>query len=303
MSLIYKYKLSGYTFETNVHLPELMVSEENSQGNIIVRKDVSDRIPVEALNRKSISYPELNLICINSDSIGFLAIWDKHHIEFTPNFQVNDAFLRMVLLGSVSMLLANSFQLLSLHAACVVVKDKAVLFCAKSGRGKSSLAAYFYSKGYVVLADDVINVQLMDSGKLYAFPSVPRIKLSEEALIKIGKTKEGLLAIPAAATKYSLPMDFSLLKEKYEISEVIFPEFEGEENSFEVLKGMEKLRELTKHIYRYRLGIRSGIFDHRRSILFAMASQLEMKFFFRSSENTKMNESLKFIESMLRSKK
>lgn len=288
-----------------------MVSEENSQGNIIVRKDVSDRIPVEALTRKSISYPELNLTCINSDSIGFLAIWDKHYIEFTPNFQthvsanwrINDAFLRMVLLGSVSMLLANSFQLLSLHAACVVVNDKAVLFCAKSGRGKSSLAAYFYSKGYVVLADDVINVQLMDSGKLYAFPSVPRIKLSEEALIKIGKTKEGLLAIPAAVTKYSLPMDFSSLKEKYEISEVIFPEFEGEENSFEVLKGMEKLRELTKHIYRYRLGIRSGIFDHRRSILFAMASQLEMNFFFRSSENKKMNESLEYIKSILRNRK
>jgi len=46
-----------------------------------------------------------------------------------------------------------------LHAACVRVGDKVLLFGGQSGLGKSTLAAGFSSRGYDVFSDDVIRVE------------------------------------------------------------------------------------------------------------------------------------------------
>ena len=63
-----------------------------------------------------------------------------------------------------------------LHAATVVVNQRAVAFMGASGFGKSSLAACFVAAGYPLLTDDVL--RLKEQGGLYiAFPGPPRLKL------------------------------------------------------------------------------------------------------------------------------
>jgi len=63
-----------------------------------------------------------------------------------------------------------------LHAATVVVNQRAVAFLGASTFGKSSLAACFVTAGYPLLTDDVLRLE--EQGDRYiAFPGPPRLKL------------------------------------------------------------------------------------------------------------------------------
>ena len=63
-----------------------------------------------------------------------------------------------------------------LHAATVVVNQKAVAFLGASTYGKSSLAACFVASGYPLLTDDVLRLE-EQGNRFLAFPGPPRLKL------------------------------------------------------------------------------------------------------------------------------
>ncbi len=297
----YAYHLSGYTFETNVEFPELISSKEKINGSITITKSIDHKVPKEALKTPVYRNEEQNLVCINHDNLGFIAIWNNRDIEMTPLIKNDEAYIRMIILGSLSMLLSNCLGNFSLHAASIVINNKAVLFCAKTGKGKSSLAAYFYAKGYTVLADDVTNIYVNKFGKATALPSVPRIKLSKDALQRIGKSPEGLDIIPANILKYSFPMKNMDQSSEYPISHIYFPEFNDNLNINEIieLKGSNRLKEITRHIYRAKMGALLPTFKLNANVLLNLISTVEMNYFNRSSKVQCMQESLKFIEKRI----
>lgn len=301
MEQSYTYYLSGYTFETNVFFPELISSTEKINGSIFVHDEVNEKVPADALMKGDYYNEEIKLSCIKNELLGFIAIWNNKNIEVTPPPNKDIAYIRMLILGSISMLLSNCLGNLSLHAASIVINNKAILFCAKTGRGKSSLAAYFYSKGYTVLSDDVTNIYKNETGEIMALPSVPRIKLAKEALQRIGKSHQGLLPIPARIKKYSLPMENIDQTAQFPISHIIFPEFNEHLNHNEMInvKGHAKLMEIKKHIYRPKLGASLPLFKHKNDILFNLISKVEMHHFIRPSDVSKMDQSLEFIENKI----
>jgi hypothetical protein len=297
----YAYHLSGYTFETNVEFPELISSKEKINGSIFINSDINEKVPLEALNEKSYYNKDLNLSCINNPLLGFISIWNKKDIEMTPPPNKDDEYIRMMVLGSVSMLLSNCFGNLSLHAASVVINNRAVVFCAKSGKGKSSLAAYFHSQGYEVLSDDVTNIYINEEGEAIALPSVPRIKLSKQGLKRIGKSHDGLDCIPAKTVKYSLPLKSNNQKSEFPISHIFFLEFSENLSNEEIIEitGLNKLVEIKKHIYRSKLGAKLPLFKHKSNIIFNLISKVEMNHFIRSADTSIMLKSLQFIENKI----
>jgi hypothetical protein len=63
-----------------------------------------------------------------------------------------------------------------LHAATVIVNQRAVAFMGAAGFGKSTLAACFVAAGHPLLSDDVLRLE--EQGDRYvAFPGPPRLKL------------------------------------------------------------------------------------------------------------------------------
>lgn len=86
-----------------------------------------------------------------------------------------------------------------LHASCVAIDGHAVAFCARSGMGKSTLAASFARAGTPLVSDDVLPLEFQDDtapggkasgGTVQASPYVPRIKLWEESLHAFGGDAE-----------------------------------------------------------------------------------------------------------------
>ena len=79
-----------------------------------------------------------------------------------------------------------------LHAATVVVNQRAVAFLGASTFGKSSLAACFVADGFPLLTDDVLRLE--EQGSHYiAFPGPPRLKLFPRvARIYLGDVSAGV---------------------------------------------------------------------------------------------------------------
>jgi len=79
-----------------------------------------------------------------------------------------------------------------LHAATVVVNQRAVAFLGASTFGKSSLAACFVAAGYPLLTDDVLRLE-EEGGRYIAFPGPPRLKLFPRvARLYLGDVSAGI---------------------------------------------------------------------------------------------------------------
>ena len=79
-----------------------------------------------------------------------------------------------------------------LHAATVVVNQRAVAFLGASHFGKSSLAACFVAAGYPLLTDDVLRLE-EQGGRYIAFPGPPRLKLLPRvARLYLGDVSAGI---------------------------------------------------------------------------------------------------------------
>ena len=75
---------------------------------------------------------------------------------------------------------------LMLHASAVKTQEGAVAFCARRGAGKSTLAAMLSTLGYALVSDDLCRVHTSREEPPRLYPSVPRFKLCEDAVARLG---------------------------------------------------------------------------------------------------------------------
>jgi hypothetical protein len=83
-----------------------------------------------------------------------------------------------------------------LHAATVVIDDRAVAFLGASTFGKSSLATCFVASGFPLLTDDTLRLEEKD-GHYLAFPGPPRLRLLPNiARLYLGDVSNGVVMNP-----------------------------------------------------------------------------------------------------------
>lgn len=115
--------------------------------------------------------------------------------------------VRLFLLGSAMGATMMLRGCLVLHGNAIRVGPRDDPACAvvlgHSGAGKSTLAAEFDRRGYDVLSDDVVPV---DAAGL-ALPGYPRIKLWDDALDRLGRSRDDLERIHDAHEKFQVPLE------------------------------------------------------------------------------------------------
>ena len=125
-----------------------------------------------------------------------------------------DESLTTYLLGQVL-----SFSLLSrgnepLHATAVVIDGEAVAFLGDCGYGKSTLGAAFLARGFPILTDDILALEVRD-GRWFAHAGPRRLKLFPSVARKILARADGMhlnagtskLLLPLSGTEASSPSD------------------------------------------------------------------------------------------------
>lgn len=125
------------------------------------------------------------------EGVGLLLVREGCEIVVDPEPGLDEGVLRPVILGPLFSMLLRQRGFLVLHASSVAIDSVAVAFMTHSGGGKSTMADAFHSRGYSLLTDDVMAIDLSGE-KPMVIPSFPQVKLLPDAATAIGHNLDSL---------------------------------------------------------------------------------------------------------------
>ncbi|NJR75120.1 MAG: hypothetical protein HC773_18735, partial [Scytonema sp. CRU_2_7] len=194
------YKAYNLCIASELQLPELIETE--GEPDVIVRFGKVD-------NATAMRHDGGQNFLGETPEVAECFIRNGREIIINPVAGVDEALLRTVLLGPILCVLLRQRGLLVLHASCININHKGVAFMGGSGWGKSTLVTAFHTKGYDVLTDDVLPIQIK-TGQPVVFPSYPQFKLWPEAATSLGQNIKTLLPVSQNSLKvaYKLSRGF-----------------------------------------------------------------------------------------------
>jgi hypothetical protein len=153
--------------------------------------------------------------------------------------------IRLFLLGSVFGALLHKRGLLPLHASAIETPKGAVLFAGGSGKGKSALAAAFYTRGYRVIADEIC---LADPD---CIPAFPRLMLWPDILDQTGLWNPNVRPVRPNLKKFHVPLQKGFASEPSPVHSIYILGLDNaREFSVIPVSGFNKVAELVDVIYR-----------------------------------------------------
>ena len=230
------YLLGEITLFSEIVLSELpLIQQERATPHPVTIRlgDISHDLPGAV---------EVDPDCFATPSQYFLRIQgtarylvtNGREIVVSPEADANPLDVRAWLLGNIFVALCHQRGLLPLHACAVSSeplngRQGVVAFLARSGQGKSSLAAHLAQRGFRVLADDVCLIDPTPADEILVIPSSPWLKLWRNSLQNLGRQAEGLERVLSEHDKYRLPLEAACKREP--IRKLVFLESSEESSS------------------------------------------------------------------------
>jgi hypothetical protein len=249
------YLLGGITLVSEIALPELPLIQRHSDTlhAVDIRLGaVASHLPdAVEVDPYCFATSTQYLLCVQG--IARYLVISGREIVVEPDANALPLDVRTYLLGSIFVVLCQQRGLLPLHASAISGKSGVVAFLARSGQGKSTLAAHLAQRGFCVLADDVCLIDSTQPGTAMVIPTAPWLKLWRNSLENLGRQAEGLERVFSEDDKYRLPLATALDPEP--ISKLVF--LEGNEASSATaeieavsrLEAIPLLMNLTHHAY------------------------------------------------------
>lgn len=187
---MFTYIAYGLGIHSAVELPELVPGP--APPDVVVRVGaIPDSSRGQAANG-SVLRATPDEVCLHWEEAGTILVRQGREITLDPRPGTDSDVLRLYLLGPALALLLHQRGLLVLHASAVALDGGAAAFLGYAGRGKSTTAATLHARGYPVLADDVVAVDLSTPEAPGALPGFPQLKLWPDAVTALGGSPEGL---------------------------------------------------------------------------------------------------------------
>jgi hypothetical protein len=168
----------GLTIESEVRISGMPLSETPPEAIIRLCAAGEKIVKPNAGNRFKITPDGF---CIHWCGAGTFLIRKGCEILIEPQAGVEEAIIRLILLGPALAMLLHQRGVLVLHASVVSINDCAVGFMGEKGWGKSTTAAAFNAKGHALVADDILAVIPGVDGTPMVQPGPPHFKLWPEA--------------------------------------------------------------------------------------------------------------------------
>lgn len=222
------YLLGGITLVSEIALPELPLiqRQQATQHPVDVRLgDASHPLP-GAIELDPDCFATSTHYFLRVHGIGSYLVNNGREIVVSPEAGALPLDVRAYLLGTLFAVLCQQRGLLPLHASAVSSGKGVVAFLARSGQGKSSLAAHLAQRGFRVLGDDVCLIDTRGDRPM-VIPAAPWLKLWRNSLQILGRQADGLERVFSEDDKYRLPLQDVLHPEP--IRKLIF--LESEEGS------------------------------------------------------------------------
>jgi hypothetical protein len=209
----YRYCAFGLSVSSQVPLTELSpaISRSSAPADITIHfENLPERS--ESIGGNHSIHVDGDDVSLTVDKVARYRIRGGREISIDPYPNASARNVRLFLLGSVFGVLCHQRGLLPLHANAIVVNGQAVIFAGQQGIGKSTLAAYYQSRGYRVLCDDVCVVSFDEGGRPLAWPGLARLKLWRDAAETFGYDSRKLERVVDDLDKYNVPLMPSIAK-------------------------------------------------------------------------------------------
>jgi hypothetical protein len=243
----FTYKAFGLIIKSDFEIPELLVSNGVPDVEIKIEK-VPEKL--EGIINRGVRYQAgKNEFLLKLDNIANYYVVNGNQISVELIKKDADKEVRLFLLGSAFGALFIQRGLLPIHGSAVKFSKSATIFTGLSGVGKSSIAAYFVSQAYQVLADDISVI----NHNLEVVPGFPKMKLWNDILQKLEIKDQSLEQIRPDMMKFQLPINENYFNEPLPLANIIIistknsPGFE-----FEELTGIKKFNAVKNNTFRYR---------------------------------------------------
>lgn len=265
---MFKYKIFGYIYESDMELPECEPADESLKADVrIVRRDFSremEELEKDWDNDFPDKKPEERPNSF-ADKIGNVYI--KYHffagyfknsgpdlIEYHPRYSVEDVSFRQWLLCysmTIPMIIRKEAII---HCAGLLVPgtDDAVLVCGDSGAGKSTISDALMERGLLFVSDDTVRVDMV-GGTPKIFGSNLQKRLCNDVVERNGYDTTGMVRrIEGARDKWyknmgeeyhgNVPRNFKKM--------FILTLSDDEEVKIREATGIEKVSRITHAFYR-----------------------------------------------------
>lgn len=187
---MHRYRAFGLTIGSDVQLDELVPqTDDNAPIDLrIVRSHFGETIPplgnpghynFNGREGVEMMWPGAASVRIKSPSL----------VEIQPFDDVPERYLAFPLLGPVMGWVLHMRGLFVLHASAVHRDDRSVAFLGDKTAGKSTTASAFLQHGWELQTDDLLAIDVPDTGQPQIQPAFAQIKLN---------TSSPALEIPAA---------------------------------------------------------------------------------------------------------
>jgi len=230
------YLLGEITLFSEIVLPELpLIQHERATPHPVTIRlgDVPHDLP-GAVEVDPDCFATPSQYFLRIDGTARYLVTNGREIVVSPEADANPLDVRAWLLGNIFVALCHQRGLLPLHACAVSSepvngRQGVAAFLARSGQGKSSLAAHLAQRGLRVLADDVCLIDPTPADEILVTPSTPWLKLWRNSLQNLGRQAEGLERVLSEHDKYRLPLEVAWKREP--IRKLVFLESNEESSS------------------------------------------------------------------------
>lgn len=236
------YEAFGLGIRSELRLPEL----RRSTG----KPDIDIRLT--QLGFDAPAGDEWSSVCqdgtfVGWEGVGTFRVSGGCEIAVDSDPAVTPDRLRLFLLGAAIGVLLHQRGRLVLHASAMEVDGGAVAFLGPKWWGKSTMAAILHARGYKLITDDVLAVDLAAPTPL-VLPGVPQMKLWPDTLELVGKGRSNLPRLHADLEKrdYRIAARFTREATPLRAVYVLGP---AEAPSVEAMDSRAALSELIGHWY------------------------------------------------------
>lgn len=244
------YVAYGLDICSDLPLPELVPG--SAVADVIIRLGSVDRPPSYGSTRGSCFHAMAGEVHLFYDQVGTFLVREGQEIIVQPVPGVDEQVLRLFILGPAFAVLLHQRGRLVLHASAVAVDGYAVAFLGGPGWGKSTMAAALSARGYGLVADDVVAVDLEGERGLTVFPGFPQLKLWPDTIASLGEVADTLPQLHPRLEKRAHRVANGFTHAPLSLSHIYVLD-EGTNHAIEPIDKQNALVELVRHSYGVRL--------------------------------------------------
>lgn len=209
MELIpYYYKAYGLSIASAIPLPPLKTSALTTADLTIRRGQLLGSPPVDStkIYRAGLNarFAQKGIDCLWLDwspFVSFVAL--KSNELLVDTTQTDEDLVSLFTLSEALGLILFQKGYFLLHGSAVRIGDKGVVFLGEPGAGKSTTVAACAQQGCTVISDDMVCIQIDETGRPLLIPAFPQIKIWQHAVDGLQLHQETMAPVREGVDKFS----------------------------------------------------------------------------------------------------